>query len=334
MRDLGPELNRRVRELVKVKYSGEARLTALINAAVGDDADFEHVITFLDESVSHLHREFASDLRRIFESVLRERLAEVEDDHGGTPPVGLYESLLDMYSVPGIGEELGGMLTLNYDEFLELAFESAFGRPVDLGVTLHGVLPGTGPKLLKLHGSLGWRDEWPIARSANDAPLWIPPGIQKAKDRYPFNLLWGMARELLDCDALRIVGCRLGPSDWDLISLLFTTRHTSASGKRYRIEVIDSPLLAEELKERFPYLEVKSILELEPVGRHVIAEFIGGSPRPFSALGPDEQKKVFDRAKKGENWFRVWLTLTAESVFTNLGSVETSFGAFKRLLEN
>jgi hypothetical protein len=146
-----------------------------------------------------------------------------------------------MYQVTGIGETLKGILTLNYDTFLEHAIEESHGFPIDYGIRLtsdnHREKSVT---VLKLHGSFGWRNVHPIETSVDlESPLWIPPGIQKAKGNYPFNLLWGAARELLDCDILRITANsrlqpgheRLGPC---IDAFLNTTRSQSTGIVRNR----------------------------------------------------------------------------------------------------
>lgn len=334
MKDLNQLLADRVNQLLRTEFEGDRRLTALVNELVDESTDYEHLITFLDESVSSVHRTFADSLRRIFEEVLRERLDHVEKESGRTPN-GLYEALLDMYEVEGIGEDLRGILTINYDEYLERAIERTFKRVVDFGVDVPGTdaISGKPIRLLKLHGSFGWRDAWPLSRDTSAPPMWIPPGIQKAKDRYPFNVLWGLARELLDCDILRIIGCKLGANDWDLISLLFTTRHAHASRRPYRIEVIDAPLQVRELKKAFPYLDVYSLLEVEPVGSRMISELGGGDPRPSDALAPGELAGIEEVAGWSMNWFRVWLRHMAEALYADLGSVKTPYGHFEALLE-
>lgn len=335
MGDLGEDLAKHVRKIVDDKYAEERSLEVLVNEVVDDETDYEHVITFLDQSVSTVHRAFADDLRDIFEQVLREKLRAIEDEQG-TPPVGLYEALLDMYEVPGVTERLAGVLTINYDEYIERAIEGFLRRPVDFGIDARGVDEQESPiKLIKLHGSFGWQDAWPIVRDSDASPpLWIPPGIQKAKDRYPFNALWGLARELLDCDVLRIVGCKLGPNDWDLISLLFSTRNLSAQGRRYDVEVIDAPIHAYELSQAFPFLNVRSILEIEPLGSQLIAEFTGGAPTTFDSLSQKEQDSVRELAGRKKNWFWLWLKQMAEGMYTRLGSLQTSLGKFETLLES
>jgi hypothetical protein len=332
MGNLSPELADKVRELVEQKYKGQESLRALANNVIDENTDFEHVITFLDESSSALHKAFADDLRSIFEAVLRQRLEQVQAEQGEVP-VGLYSALLDMHEVPRFQEELLGFLTLNYDQYLELAIEKLATHTVDAGVFLSPAQQAKSPiKVLKLHGSFGWDHCCPITTSGAST-LWIPPGIQKAKENYPFNLLWGLARELLDCDILRIVGCRLGPNDWDLISLLFTTLHTNSAGRPYRIEVIDSPQLALQLQSTLPYLDVLSLLEIGQVGDQLVSELIGGDPRAFRTLTTEDQEKAVRNAGTGRNWFRLWLKQMAEIWYAQLGSIETPSGVFKQLLE-
>src|SRR6266581_6070552 len=274
MRDLSDPLREKVEGIVADKYPDEPTIAALVNAVITDDADVEHIITFLDQSISSLHKRFAEDLRVAFESVLGARLERIEEELGG-PPVNLYEAVLDLHQVEGVGEELTGMLTLNCDQYIEAAIALA-GREVDLGIDLGQDAALPAYTLLKLHGSFGWKHSWLVSLGAGyAAPLWIPPGIQKKKDDYPFNLLWGRARELLDCDVLRVIGCRLGPNDWDLISLLFAGRHVNASrSKGFDIEMIDSPQHAERLKESYPYLGIKSIYELDRVGESILTELL------------------------------------------------------------
>ncbi len=332
MRDLSDPLREKVEGIVADKYPDEPTIAALVNAVITDDADVEHIITFLDQSISSLHKRFAEDLRVAFESVLGARLERIEEELGG-PPVNLYEAVLDLHQVEGVGEELTGMLTLNCDQYIEAAIALA-GREVDLGIDLGQDAALPAYTLLKLHGSFGWKHSWLVSLGAGyAAPLWIPPGIQKKKDDYPFNLLWGRARELLDCDVLRIVGCRLGPNDWDLISLLFTTRHTNARrDQAYRIEVINSPKTVVDLQERHPYLDVSSFLEQEPVGSRLISELLGGVPRPYSSLTPEALSLLNERGTNA-NWFRLWLIHTAEAIYEAGGSLATPRGVLRGLME-
>ena len=132
MEDLSEPLRERVRNLVADYYEGDPALTYLINTVITDDTDIEHIITFLDQSTSSLHKRFAEDLRIAFEGVLTANLEKIEDEVG-RPPVNLYEAALDLHDVEGFGEELKGILTLNYDNYLESAIGN-LGRAVDFGI--------------------------------------------------------------------------------------------------------------------------------------------------------------------------------------------------------
>lgn len=341
MGDLAQPLADSIRALVQSKKKKYETLFTLINEIVHQDANIEHVITFLDESPSVIHRQFAEDLRKVFQNVLRNELDEIKSELG-EKRFSLYAALFDMYQVDKCPEELQAILTLNYDEYAEAAAQAIYETPVDLGIAYRDPhIPGGGVKVLKLHGSFDWRDVWPIRKhktTGKSAPLWIPPGIQKSKERYPFNTLWGLAREQLDCDILRIIGCKLSSSDWDLISLLFTTRHSNAEGKGpYMVEVIDSPTHARSLGESYPYLDVRSILEIEHlgIGSQLVAEFSGGPPETFRMLSPERQVEIQEAAGTSRNWFRIWLRQMAEAFEREFGqgAVDTRKGAFSQMLQ-
>ena len=332
MRDLAQPIRLRLQELVNRDYFGDANLIDLFNEVITDDTDFEHIMTFLAESPSKLHRQFANDMREAFEHVLRKRLQLIYGETGGNP-VELYKVLLDMHAIEGVPEVLNGIITTNYDEYIEDAITQMCSCQVDFGFGKHrtwGELKG--PPLLKLHGSFGWQDTWPIAFGDGDEPLWIPPGVQKAKQMYPFSVIWGLAREILACDVLRIIGCRLSANDWDLISLLFTTRHVGDTYRPYSVEVIDDPSRAEDLKEAFPYLEVQSLFEIDRIGDSFVAELSQGAREKWDELDEDERRGTFDGRQRSENWFALWLRLRAEAFNMDLASIDTKAGVVQRFL--
>ena len=315
MQDLNDPMAQAIRDFVTSQDDADrVLLDDLTNDLIGDHTDYEHIMTFLDESPSAIHRRFSAELRQQFEEVLRNRLADIQTELANEPSA-LYAMLLDMYNVKGCPEELQAILTINYDNYIEAA-AAATGHAIDFGIDAHDNVPISDKKmikLVKLHGSFFWNDTWPITYQDNASmtPLWIPPGIEKAKKRYPFNLLWGIARELLQCDVLRIVGCKLSGTDWDLISLLFTTRHsrTDTSPDPYRVEVIDSPTRAEELEKTYPYLDVCSGID-------------------------DELLSELQQAPNGEpNWFLAWLQQKADTLERHVTSINTPTGTFRELWE-
>ena len=120
MSDLGLPLAEAVRDLINKKRKKFGSLKHLVNEIVYEEADFEHIITFLDQSPSTVHRQFAEELRVVFAKVLRAELKAIHRDLGDDR-YGLYSALLDMYKVHGCPEELGGILSINYDEYVEAA---------------------------------------------------------------------------------------------------------------------------------------------------------------------------------------------------------------------
>lgn len=332
MRDLTQSLDEKLNQVVMDEYRSESALMDLLNSVISDDSDFEQIITFLDDSPSKIHRQFADKMRTVFQEVLVERLELIRNELG-EDPVGLYAALFDMYEVPGCTESLLGIMTLNYDEYIERAAEKISGGAVDFGFRMRGTQQTQkAHRLLKLHGSFGWEDTWPTTVGNSGHPLWIPPGIQKAKQAYPFNVLWGLAREMLSCDVLRIIGCRLGPNDWDLISLLFTTRHVGNEYSPYTIEIIDSLKNAERLKNDFPYLDVRSIFDIDEIGPQIIGELTGDAPKDFGDLTEDE-KALLRNDTSSSNWFAIWLEQMAEVMTADLGSISTESGLFESLLQ-
>lgn len=333
MENLNDSLANKVRTLIETRYRSHRGLSSLVNTVIDENTDFEQIITFLADSPSLVHRQFAEDLRKTFEEVLRGRLDAIRRDFG-SDPVELYATLLDMHRIVGSAETLGGILTTNYDLYLEAAMSQVRHSRADLGFQLQNRCVSDGSlTLIKLHGSFDWQETWPTSFGAGDATLWIPPGIQKAKQTYPFNILWGLARELLACDVLRIIGCRLGGNDWDLISLLFTTRHVNSNPNPYRIEVIDSPKRAEDIKAHFPFLDVLSILEIEDIGDQLVSDFTVGRMQRYDELSKDKQQAVIKEAGEQRNWFELWLRHKVEALFIELGSVETPTGHVNRFLE-
>jgi hypothetical protein len=76
---------------------------------------------------------------------------------------------------------------------------------------------------------------------------------------------------------------------------------------------------------------MKSILELDEIGAQVVAEQIGGAPRPFEALTDTDKDKAIHRDMP--NPFFYWLKQVAEAKYQNLDSLDTPKGYFKKLLE-
>lgn len=325
----------RMREEYVEGFQDHPGITHLVNDVVDDNTDFEHLLTFLEDVPSHRYQEFARRLKTVFSTVLRTALDNVRRELGDQHSE-LYAVLVDMHQVGGSSESLGGFLTLNYDSFLEHAVQKSLGRSVDYGVLVQSAeVVGDPIRVLKLHGSFSWRHTSPIEVGAEAGPgLWIAPGIRKVKADYPFNAIWGVARELLDCDVLRIIGCNLGPNDWDLVSLLFTTMHGRESVPPYDVEVVGWPTTASRIGEAFPYLSIRSLLEIPEIGAQVIGELLGREPVDFSGLDESDQARAIEYAdSKIANPFEHWLRLKGELMLRDLPTIETDHGLFKKFVE-
>lgn len=324
-----------MREEYLKHFPSHPGMKRLVNDVVNTSTDFEHLLTFLEDTPSLPYQQFAELLKTVFSAVLRAELEEVTRDLDGRHST-LYAALVDMHQVEGAGESLAGFLTLNYDSFLEHAIEQKVGRGVDYGVQVRNAGSGDHPiPVLKLHGSFSRRHTWPLEVTEEmDPGRWIPPGIRKAKAEYPFNAIWGAARELLDCDVLRVIGCNLGPNDWDLVSLLFSTMHGRESAGPYKVEVIGRPRTASRIAMEFPYLNVRSLLEVDGVGPQFIAEVLGREPTDFLELDEPDRRTAIENANSNiANPFEHWLRLKGELMLSDLSSIETPRGLFNDFVE-
>lgn len=318
------------------KYDDHPGIKRLFNEVVAPKPgfDIEQLITFLEDSPAGRYREFADDLREVFSLVLRGRLRDVEKELGSCGS-WLYAVLVDMHDVVGNDELLQGFLTLNYDVFLEHAIVKKLGREVDYGIATGGTdEQNRAVTVLKMHGSFGWLRDWPIRTELRHSEgVWIPPGIRKSKSDYPFNVIWGRARELLDCDVLRIIGCNLGPNDWDLVALVFSTMYTS--GRSYSIEVISDLHTAVRVREMFPYLEVRWLPELPVIGDQIVGEVLGSAPRPFDDLSDELKAQANEKAQQAiSNPFSYWLTMKGEGLVTETTDLSTESGVFRDFTDN
>jgi len=144
----------------------------------------------------------------------------------------LHKALFELHTKVGEKENLFGVISLNYDDVLDEAYEKFHGKPNYCFTSeKNNDLP-----LLKLHGSFNWKGKKIYGKSKN-IPI-IPIGINKNYLSPPYNFIWGRAFELLvECDTLRIIGCSLSQNDMGLIDLLFKAH--LEKGEQIKIEIID-----------------------------------------------------------------------------------------------
>lgn len=262
-------IKKKIRVLFKIK-----------NDLSNPDVDVEQIITLYESAGSPKFREISTELKKIYKEEIEERLNRM----GPTFSPKMLTALIDMHEIKGIDEEISGIITLNYEDLIEKAIFKVKGS-IDYAIKFrnnskhfkqNNINNKTIP-LLKLHGSFNWKNEFPVCLvdkiKREDDVLWIPPGVEKNKNNYPFSLIWGKAKEMLNCDILRVVGCSLNRNDWQLISLLYSTQRLNSQEKEYIIELINYQDVAADIKKEYSYLRCIPIVEIEEVREYIFNSF-------------------------------------------------------------
>lgn len=185
-------------------------------------------------------------------------------------------------------EQLIGLISLNYDNVLDLAYRAILGNAVnycfsrETDSTSQGNIP-----LLKLHGSFSWTNQQVLGKR-RDIEV-IPLGSSKSYLHPPYGYIWNRALDILtQCDSLRIIGCSLSPNDVHLIDLLFKA-HLERR-QPFDLEIIASDDTGDVIKSNYGFLP--QIKRLADMG-------IPSTP----VVGP-------------KNPFKTWLAYTANSILS------------------
>ena len=256
------------------------------------ESDVELLITFIESKIDETSLSDARKLKKLYMQDIRENLIIPESGEKLEPR--LHFGLLELEEI--LNEKVLGYLSVNYDSIFDYALEKMeipfnYGIDLERNVNIDELDTGKDVKTyLKLHGSFDWflNQKENIIQiktdDEDDEPQWLAPGLMKEYSNYPYNLLFGRAKELLtECDVLRIIGCSLNLNDLNLISLLFRTQK---SGNNYRIEVIRSDTGSYNLK--------KSKLGL----------MLSFSEHFFE---DDDYKQYADEGNPSKNYFLEWL---------------------------
>jgi hypothetical protein len=265
----------------KIEKRKIPELQDIKNELAGEYADVEQLITIYESSSSGKHRKVAKSLRELFREEILEQIERMDKSNfavEGRFIPRLYSALIDMHEIEGLGEVLCGIMTLNYEDIIERAalfVKGGINYSLDFwkGKKSHIKVRKTGTLVLKMHGSFNWRNEFPLSVEDNvereEDVLWIPPGVEKHNEIYPYNIIWGKARELLNCEILRVVGCSLSRNEWHLVSMLYATQKLNRMKKEYTIEIISSPETGEEIGKQYPHLRIKRIYEIKEIRDYV-----------------------------------------------------------------
>jgi len=319
-------VERKIRKLKDVK-----------NELTGEYADVEQLITLYESSNSDKHKKVARALRELFREEILDQMERLDRSpfavRGRFNP-RLCSALIDMHDIEGLGETLCGIMTLNYEDMIERAAQSAkigVNYSLDFSETVKSRIKvrKNGVLILKLHGSFNWRNEFPLSmedkiRREEDV-LWIPPGIEKHNEMYPFNVIWGKARELLNCETLRVIGCSLSRNEWHLVSMLYATQKLNRMKKEYIIEIISPPKTGDDIRGQYPHLRIKRIYEIKEIRDFVFKSL-------YKLSEPAGEARIDDKTVieylENKNIFETWLRAKGDELVYRHIPLETSKNIF------
>lgn len=327
-------------DIVKKIEENDMKELASVRNDLISGADIEQLITLHEAAGTRQHSNVAKELKSLFRKELQERIHELGDSFFPK----LIASLIDMHSIPELGEQLVLILTTNYEDLVEKAIQRIEGG-INYSVSVafkddSYCFKEKCVPVLKLHGSFNWKNVYPIvvenSIEEDEDTIWIPPGMVKRRDLYPFNIIWGKAKELLEVDMLRIIGSSLSRNDWELISLVYSTQKLRSDGKPpYVIELIDYYDVAEDIIKRYRYLNIKSMWEIDEVGEHItdihLPQFIEIGKAPEEKI-EEIAEKYYSSEESKENIFNFWLKAKGDKLIDKKISLETPHGYFKEFV--
>jgi hypothetical protein len=303
-----------IQELIESKYSKKGIDPRIWNELVTKGNDVEHLISVLE---SHYNYSTSDKVRKYYWKAL----VTLVKDLSKSPPENLYTVLYDLHkNVDGLEEELLCFITLNYEDLLEQSLRKQYD--IDYAIdTMSSKSNRDKVKILKLHGSFNWINSRPIQTKSmtsiqHGKSLWIPPGVEKRKDNYPFNLLWGKATEcLMECDVVRVIGCSLSRNDWSLIPILYTVQRFNGRGQNIQIEIIDFVETGQNIRKNYRYLNIKQVTEIDDI----IAYYRRQLPKASDKERNREMIAQFSNKDK-MNPFQAWLDAKIDQLVNEKGS--------------
>src|SRR5713226_1205375 len=175
----------------------------------------------------------------------------------------LHKALFEFHKYKGKKreEKLFGLISLNYDDVLDQAYEHYYGEPNYCFSLEQNTASSKLVPLLKLHGSFNWSMQ--EIRGRERSIEIIPLGSNKTYLHAPYGFIWNRAMEILiECDILRVVGCSLSQNDIHLIDLLFKAH--LERGEAFEIEIIGPQPTGDQIKWNYGFFhKIKTLREVE-----------------------------------------------------------------------
>ena len=250
-----------------VKNDSSSHLSELlIKADTMHEIDVEELISiyiYNDKNIGDDYKDIPKKLQTYFRNVV---IGILKDDEGYKNQ-NLSKCLLRLHKkyneyMSDDGNELIGILTLNFDSIFDNAFSKIYdGANYHMNIVSEEFKQNVNsPALLKLHGSFIWKkgcdgqlhmsSEFESVSSENSE--WLPPNLFK----YPsgiYTKIWENASKILQSiDVLIIIGCSLRKEDWALISMIYQNQLKC----NFKIDIVNNLKDAEDIKEKFPYLKI------------------------------------------------------------------------------
>ena len=227
-----------------------------------ENQDIEIMMSLLEgftEAEASEFKEVCNEVRQLFRSYLITEICEKK-----VRP-RIFGSLLHLHKSYGekmgrSGEELTGVLTVNYDSLADEAFMLVH-KGINYGYKFTSdTYPRADdvPPLIKLHGSFNWkvqRRSLTVSRTfeergyPDDCSGWMPPSVFK-RPPTAFRAIWIRAAQLVtNCDVLRVIGSSLRNEDFALLSLVFVSQLKSRLPFSIELIVPDKDALGEDASE-------------------------------------------------------------------------------------
>ena len=199
----------------------------------------------VDYKVNYLKKLVEKDIRKILSPEQKKKFY-------------LHKALFELHELIKNKEFLTGVISLNYDDILDIAYKRIRKCKPNYGLNSN---KGKDIPLLKLHGSFNWT-KISIFGKRKTIPI-IPLGLNKNYLIPPYNFIWGKALEVLvQCDKLRLIGCSLSQNDIGLIDLLFKAHLERSS--HFIMEIIDTQTVGEKIKKVYGFFPgIKTLKDIE-----------------------------------------------------------------------